>query len=198
VVAAQRQGAHVVDLRERTPYAARHLEGTTHVPYGTQCATYVGWLVPWGEPIVLLAEDEGTIQEALTDLARIGIERVEGTTVLCGGSVPECGPGYRRVRWEDLAGALREVRRLVVLDVRQRAEYDAGHLAGAISIPLQELRDQLPRLPVGDLWVHCQSGYRAAAAASLVHAAGRDVVLVDDDLGRAAEAGLSMAGLPGS
>jgi rhodanese-related sulfurtransferase len=44
------------------------------------------------------------------------------------------------------------------------------------------------------LWVHCQSGYRAAIAAALLAAAGHQVTLVDDDFARAAAAGLPCAG----
>ena len=49
------------------------------------------------------------------------------------------------------------------------------------------------RLPAS-VWVHCQGGYRAGVAASLLAAAGHVVTLVDDDYGRAAEAGLPLTG----
>ena len=47
-------------------------------------------------------------------------------------------------------------------------------------------------IPDGELWVHCESGFRAAMGASLLRRAGRDVVLVDDEFGRAADAGLAL------
>ena len=40
------------------------------------------------------------------------------------------------------------------------------------------------------VWVHCGSGYRAAAAVSLLANAGRDVVHIDDMFGHAEAAGL--------
>ncbi|GAA3248332.1 hypothetical protein GCM10020216_079660 [Nonomuraea helvata] len=40
------------------------------------------------------------------------------------------------------------------------------------------------------MWVHCGTGYRAAAAASLLARAGRRVVHIDDAYARAADAGL--------
>jgi hydroxyacylglutathione hydrolase len=39
--------------------------------------------------------------------------------------------------------------------------------------------------------VHCASGFRASIAASLLHRAGRDVVLVDEDYAAAVECGLA-------
>ena len=44
----------------------------------------------------------------------------------------------------------------------------------------------------GQVWVYCQSGYRAALAASLLAAAGREVVAVDDEFGGAGRSGLPL------
>jgi rhodanese-related sulfurtransferase len=49
-------------------------------------------------------------------------------------------------------------------------------------------------VPGGEVWVHCQAGYRASIAASLMDAAGRTVVAVDDDYARAVAAGLPVDG----
>jgi hypothetical protein len=54
-------------------------------------------------------------------------------------------------------------------------------------------------MPPGEVWVHCQAGYRASVAASLLHAAGRTVTAIDDDFGAAAEAGFPVVpGRPAS
>ena len=50
--------------------------------------------------------------------------------------------------------------------------------------------------PGGEVWVHCQAGYRSAVAASLLQAAGRTVTAVDDEFGHAAEAGLPVVPEP--
>ena len=61
-------------------------------------------------------------------------------------------------------------------------------------MPLHELPGRLRELPGEPLWVHCQGGYRASIAASLLQAAGHTVTAVDDDFGRAAGAGLPVTG----
>jgi rhodanese-related sulfurtransferase len=81
---------------------------------------------------------------------------------------------------------------ITVLDVRRRLEWREGHIAGAVHIPLSELTDRLADVPPGELWVHCQSGYRAQVAASLLAARGRQVVAVDDDFEKARVAGLTL------
>jgi rhodanese-related sulfurtransferase len=53
--------------------------------------------------------------------------------------------------------------------------------------------DRLGEVPAGEVWVHCQAGYRASIAASVLAAAGHLVVAVDDEFDRAASAGLRMA-----
>jgi hydroxyacylglutathione hydrolase len=77
-----------------------------------------------------------------------------------------------------------------VLDVRRRLEWSASHIEGALHVPLHHLPARIPDLPPGPIWVHCQAGYRAGIAASILHAAGREVTAVDDDYQRAALSGL--------
>jgi hydroxyacylglutathione hydrolase len=60
----------------------------------------------------------------------------------------------------------------VVVDVRAEAEWNAGHIPGSVNIPLGELEQRLGELPKDELVVHCQSGGRAAIAASLLRARG--------------------------
>jgi hydroxyacylglutathione hydrolase len=91
---------------------------------------------------------------------------------------------YRQARATSLAAG---TRRLVVVDVRQIDEWRDGHLPGAIHLPVHEVERAGRRLPPGELWVHCRSGYRAGIAASLLHRAGRDVVHVDDAWERVGE-----------
>jgi hydroxyacylglutathione hydrolase len=57
-----------------------------------------------------------------------------------------------------------------------------------VHLPLPELPARIAAgLPDGEIWVHCAGGYRASIAASLLAAAGRDVVAVEDSFEPAAE-----------
>lgn len=68
-----------------------------------------------------------------------------------------------------------------MLDVRNRSEWDEGHVPGARLVPLAELNARLEELrDTGPIAVHCQSGARSAVAASVLRAAGfADVTNVD-------------------
>lgn len=188
VAAAVTAGDWVVDLRPRSAYAQAHLAGTVSVEYGTQFATYVGWLAPWGGAHVLLLDDADALAAAVRDLAAIGIDGLRAH-VLAPDAVLPRPAGYRRTDW---AGFARDGSDGVVVDVRQVDEYDAGHLPGALNIPVQDVEERLADIPAGEVWVHCRSGYRAGVAASLLHRAGRAVVHVDDDWDRLRDLGLEL------
>ena len=169
-------GAWVIDVRSRDEFAEAHLPGTINVEYSEQFATYVGWLVPWSDDIVLLTDSPEVLEPALTDLAAIGIEGVAAHVV-----PPETAltAGYRRADW----AAFREAAAagpVTLVDVRQAHEWRDGHVPGAIHLPVQDVERASRTLPSGELWVHCRSGYRAGIAASLLQRLGRDVVHVDD------------------
>jgi glyoxylase-like metal-dependent hydrolase (beta-lactamase superfamily II)/rhodanese-related sulfurtransferase len=179
VAAALAAGRWVIDTRDRVAHATGHLRGSAGFELGDQFATYVGWLVPWGEDIVLLADDERTLDQAARQLAGIGI----GAAVHVLPRSARLDSSFRRADWTDFARAERPT----VVDVRQHDEWAAGHLPGAVHVPIQDLQRAMPALPDGELWVHCRSGYRAGIAASLLHRAGRSVVHVDDVWERVAE-----------
>ncbi len=72
--------------------------------------------------------------------------------------------GVEAVTKEELIRRLRKKEDLVVLDVRPPEEYQAGHIPGAISIPIGELRRRLRELPKGkEVVAYCRGAYCAFA-----------------------------------
>jgi rhodanese-related sulfurtransferase len=65
-----------------------------------------------------------------------------------------------------------------VLDVRQRVEYEDGHLPGAVNVELGSLADLVEQVPDGPLTLVCRHGDRASTGASILEAHGRDDVRV--------------------
>ena len=68
-------GEWVVDLRNRTAFAAGHAPGTLNFGLDGGFATYLGWLIAWGTPVTLLGETAEDVAEAQRELVRIGIDR---------------------------------------------------------------------------------------------------------------------------
>ncbi|MBO1287243.1 MBL fold metallo-hydrolase [Streptomyces sampsonii] len=182
-------GEWVVDLRHRVAFAEGHVPGTYNFEADGQLATYLAWLIPWGKPVTLLAESPAQLAEAQRELVRVGIDRPAAAAT--GGPADWLPPGtapasFRRATFAELA---RE-RPAAVLDVRRDSERSGRRIEGSLHIPLHTLAGRLGELPEGPVWVHCAGGMRAAVAASLLDAAGHEVVAVDDSLDHAEAAGL--------
>lgn len=195
-------GEWVVDLRSRKAYVVSHLAGTISLGLDGPMATWLGWMIDWGAPITLLGETRQQVAEAQRELARIGIDKFAGAAV---GGPDELAATSEQLQatpvatFTDLASAFRgRPNGLpapdVVLDVRTNNEFAASHVSGAVHVPLYELKNRTGEIPAGTVWVHCGSGYRAAAATSVLEAAGRTAVLIDDGFDVAADAGVPMSG----
>ncbi|AXQ58448.1 MBL fold metallo-hydrolase [Streptomyces koyangensis] len=184
-------GEWVVDLRHRVAFAEGHVPGTYNFEADGQLATYLAWLIPWGKPVTLLAESPAQLAEAQRELVRVGIDRPAAAAT--GGPADWLPPGtapasFRRATFAELAGE----RPAAVLDVRRDSERAGRRIEGSLHIPLHTLAGRLDELPEGPVWVHCAGGMRAAVAASLLDAAGHEVVAVDDSLDHAEAAGLTV------
>jgi rhodanese-related sulfurtransferase len=186
-------GEWVVDLRNRVAFAEGHVAGSFNFEADGKIATYLAWMIPWGKPVTLLAESPGQLAAAQRELVRVGIDRPAAAAT---GSprewVPEGGSlaSFPRSTFAGLAEHGTDG--IVVLDVRRDSERASGHIEGSVHIPIHQLHRRLGEVPAGTVWVHCAGGMRAAIAASLLDAAGRDVVAVDDGLDSAADAGLTV------
>ncbi|MGZ7022415.1 MAG: MBL fold metallo-hydrolase [Ilumatobacteraceae bacterium] len=180
----------IVDLRHRVAYAAGHLAGSLGFELSGSFVTYLGWLHPWGTPLTLIGDDEDQIAAARSELVRIGVDDIAGAADI---DAARDAADERAYRVADFA-ALAEVvgsGEVTVLDVRQADEFADSHIEGAVNIALHELIDRAGELPVGEVWVHCASGYRASIAASILDRGERDVVLIDDSFDEAESLGLT-------
>lgn len=179
-----RDGEWVVDLRLRSAFAAGHLPGSLNFGLDGPFLTYLGWLIPWGTPVSLVAASPADALDAVRELSRIGIDRAESALVgdpLYWGGGPIAA--FQRATFAELAAVRDAGHRPLVLDVRRSDERRAGAIEGTCPLPLHELPTRLDELPAErTVWVHCAAGYRAAIAASLLERAGRHVVLIDDRL----------------
>jgi rhodanese-related sulfurtransferase len=146
--------------------------------------SYVGWVAPFGVPVALVlpAPERDGLQEAVTQLLRVGYERVAG--VLAGGIEAWARAGlplaaYGTTDVDELCRAYRSGAPPAVLDVRQRTEWDAGRIPGSRHVFVGDLPGRLGELPADrEQWAICATGHRASIAASLLDAAGIPVRLV--------------------
>ncbi len=167
------EGGQVVDVRPPSDYAAGHIHASLSIPLRDQFATWLGWLVPDDVPIAFVAREDQDLSELVWQAHKIGFERLTGH--LAGGMSAWRQAGYPEVRssFVDAAHAPSGP----YLDVRQRAEYAAGHVRGALHIELGALAGHAAEVPDGAI-VACGHGERAMTAASVLERAGHRAVTV--------------------
>src|SRR6266851_4167816 len=157
-------GASLIDARPVAAFAAGHIPGALSIPLRDAFATWLGWLAEPGQPLVFVLDDTqdgaGLVRQAL----KIGYENLAGE--LAGGMSAWAGPTGHvgLVPAGQVSGR--------VLDVRQDAEYGAGHIPGAAHVELGALAGDGARVGPGPLTLICGHGERAMTAASLLAAAG--------------------------
>ncbi len=195
-------GEWVVDLRHRRIFAAEHIKGSLSFDIHGNAITYLGWLIGWGTPITLLGADVEEVAAMQRNLAQIGIDRPAAYAV---GSpidwASDAAPitGYPRATHAELAGAMAADPDLALLDLRRKGEWTEGYITGAKHVPLHELSGRLDEVLAwaaetdGPVWLYCGSGFRASVGASILEAAGVDLVHLDDDFQKAAKAGLPIS-----
>jgi rhodanese-related sulfurtransferase len=142
----------------------------------------------------LAAPEVFELWRTLRSLAAGRLAEVERLTAAYLGSRDELQPVTR----EELARRLRDDDDLVVLDVRPAAEYAAGHLPGALSIPVAELRRRLAELPADrEIVAYCRGPYCAFAheAVALLRQEGFSARRLEDGLPEWQAAGLAVTGI---
>lgn len=163
-------GAVAMDIRAPESFAHGHLPGALHVPlHGSAFATRVGFVVAATADLLLVLESESDPDEALAQLAVVGYERVRG--FLAGGMQAWRLAGGSVETLEQLSVAQLAERRaeLRVLDVRDPDEWEAGHIEGAMHLPLYDVEQRLGELDAAwPLAVICGSGQRSAIAAAIL------------------------------
>ena len=163
-------GASVVDMRDRHRFASGHLPGSIGVELREDFAIWVGWLVGIDRQVVLVADRDQDVDEAVTQLFRIGYDRVVGVVYDIDGS--SATSGFQVVSLGDVVEVVD--RDIPVLDVRAPAEGEEDHLEGSVHVYLPDL----PTAPLdafepgGEVWVVCGTGYRASAAGGILENRG--------------------------
>jgi hydroxyacylglutathione hydrolase len=178
-----REGAVVLDVRGAAAFGAGHVPGSLNVALSGQFASWAGTLVPASVRLVIVAEDEDGVREAALRLARVGLENVAG--YLEGGLAAWDRAGrpvarLPQITVDELRARLGSQAGLQVIDVRRPAEYAAGHVPGALSLPLDRLEREAASLErVRPTALICAGGYRSSAGVSILSRLGfRELVNV--------------------
>ena len=180
-----RRDVAVLDTRlDRAAFMSGHLPGSIYAPLNKSFPTIAGSYVEPETPIYLLI-DADRVAAAVRRLVRIGLDEVVGHAPPS--ALSEAGIELAATEIVDLETGQRprSGRSAAPLDVRRLAEFESGHVPGAVNVAHTRLLARRAELPRDrPLMVYCQTGARAASAASLLERLGHEVLYVDDDFGK--------------
>jgi glyoxylase-like metal-dependent hydrolase (beta-lactamase superfamily II)/rhodanese-related sulfurtransferase len=172
---AETEGALVLDTRAPQTFKDSFVPRSINIGIKGDFAPWVGTLIPDVKQPLLLVCDEGTEDEVITRLARVGYDNVFG--FLKGGIAAWIAAGkeidsIESITAEEFARRMKSSD-LNVFDVRKQSEWDGEHLEYANHASLQFLNDHLAEFKTGEPnYIHCQGGYRSMIAASILKARG--------------------------
>ena len=172
------QNAVIVDTRDWEAFRAGHLPGSLYAPLTPSFPSIVGSYIEPRESIYLIVDDH-RVREAVTDLIRIGLDRVVGY------APPEILLEFQSQGGQLVQTPSMDIETLqhqplpentVLLDVRNISEFQQGHLPGATNIAYTRLVPRGRELPGGkNVWVYCRTNNRSAAAAAYLERLGFNV-----------------------
>jgi glyoxylase-like metal-dependent hydrolase (beta-lactamase superfamily II)/rhodanese-related sulfurtransferase len=172
-------GAILLDARSDRAFLGEHLVGAYHV--SADDGSFNGraaWILPAAAPIIRLVEREDQVRraaDALAAVGHLGPVRYSPAPLAAWQAAGFRTDGVPEIRAHELRRRLEGPRPPLVLDVREPAEYEAGHVPGAINIPFRLLDRRISDVPADAdrIVVACAGGVRSLIAASLLQRLGR-------------------------
>ncbi|MCT4059930.1 rhodanese-like domain-containing protein [Elizabethkingia anophelis] len=184
---ADETGALILDTRPAAEFHKGFIPQSVNIGVKGDFAPWVGVMIVDVKQPLLLVTDEGSEEEVITRLSRVGFDNVVG--YLKGGlsawqSAGKETDSVERITPEEFAQRYTKDARII--DVRKEGEYAAEHIAEAYSRPLAYINTWIKDIdPKEHFFLHCAGGYRSMIAASILQARGyRNFTEVEGGFGK--------------
>ncbi|WP_394264754.1 rhodanese-like domain-containing protein [Bergeyella zoohelcum] len=171
---AEQTGALILDTRSAAEFHKGFIPNAINIGLKGDFAPWVGAMIVDVKHPILLVTDEGTEEEAITRLSRVGFDNVLG--YLKGGFAVWKATGketdeVKRISPETFVNEFSpEVK---IIDVRKPTEYAAEHIENAYSRPLNDIAQWAGSISNDEhFYLHCAGGYRSMIAASILNKRG--------------------------
>ena len=177
---ANHEGAMVLDTRTPAEFVKGHVPNAIFIGIDGSFAPWVGAMIPdLNQPLIIIAP-EGREEEVVTRLSRVGYDNTLG--YLEGGVDAWVKAGkelssIEQVTATEFASRMAQ-EGLQLVDVRKPGEFEAEHIDGAWSLPLDYVNDKMDVLEDDKTYyAHCASGYRSVIFNSILKARGKHNVI---------------------
>lgn len=171
---AMANGSMVIDVRDFASFGQKHIPGAIFAGFGPNFHTWMGWLAPYDRDLVIVGGEDAPIDEIVTALRQIGIDRVTG---YLDGGIDAWDGEVATLPQLDVRSLHASRGDYHVLDVRNPDEWAQGHIEGAMHHASTEIATgNLPANLPDDkpLAVICGTGYRSSVTASILQGSGVD------------------------
>ena len=169
---AVREGAVPIDLCDDDTVCGEHVATSLRIAFGPKVGYWAGWVLAPASRIILLTPDRSRAVEAGRQLLRVGFETVEGYVAAPSDAWRAAGFPVSRITQisvDELGERFDRAGELTLVDVRSEREWNAGHIDGAIHVPIGDLiaraADFNKDTPIATI---CEGGYRSMLAASIL------------------------------
>ena len=175
VTIAENLNAVVLDTRNATNFAQGFVPKSINIGLKGDFAPWVGAIISDVKQPILIITDEGSEEEAVTRLSRVGFDQLLG--YLQGGFESWKTSGnevdkINRISAEAFKNEFDDVKSTII-DVRKESEYKAQHVENAYNKPLAIINSWFETTKnLDEFYIHCGGGYRSMIAASILKARG--------------------------
>jgi hydroxyacylglutathione hydrolase len=165
------KGAIVVDTRNPASFGSAHIKGSYNI-WLKGLPSYVGWVLPYDNPILLIVENFVDLKKAYKYLLRLGYDNIKG--YLVGGIIAWYSNNYPTetvgmITADTLKEMLDTDQDFFLIDVRGTLELKEGYIEQANKIYVGELENKLNTIPKDKKIVTvCGNGARASMATSIL------------------------------
>lgn len=161
------RGAVVVDARPVRDYAQGHVPGALSIELRPAFATWLGWMVASPQtPLIIVRNHDQDLDEITWQARKVGYDSIVGEFAAGIDAWRRAGQAVATTSLVDPQDVIPEE----VLDIRQLAEYAAGHIPNTMHVELGSI-ESVTSLD-GRTVMMCGHGERAATAASVLERLG--------------------------
>lgn len=167
----------ILDTRQAAEFAQGFIPNSINIGLDGNFAMWVGEMIHDIKQDILLVTDLGKEEESMIRLSRVGYDHTIG--YLKGGFEAWSKTGREIDTIERISATTLEkelaAKKILVIDVRKKSEFESEHLVDAINIPMHEINQHLAEFPKDQPFIlHCAGGYRSIIAGSILKQRGWD------------------------
>jgi len=168
---AIKKGIQIIDTRDKFEYDKASIKGSWNIQNNKSFANWMGWMMNYKDPFIIISSEENK-KDITRKLMSIGLDNVQAFYT---GSLTEISSPQQQIDTVPLDEFIKQTKDndRVLLDIRNSAEFEAGHIENAQHVFVRYLADNLDKISRDKpTTLFCQAGDRATIGYSFLLSQG--------------------------